>query len=242
MKAHYLQHVPFEGLGSIETWLHAAGYAITSTPLFASAPLPDPDLIDFLIVMGGPMSVNDEDEFPWLIHEKRFILASIGAGKPVLGVCLGAQLIACALGTRVYRNPVQEIGWFPIRGIPSPDRTSFEFPPSVEAFHWHGETFDLPAGAIRLADSDGCDNQAFQYGRSVMGLQFHLETTPDSARELVDNCREEIVPGKYIQTEAEILGAAPEKYRVMNGLMDNILSFLGGANQGDRAAAESRRL
>jgi len=230
MNAHYLQHVSFEGLGSIESWLEAAGYKITKTQFFKSSNLPEPDEIDLLIVMGGPMSVNDEDEFPWLVQEKQFIHDIIKSGKSLLGVCLGAQLIANAMGARVYRNPVKEIGWFPVQGIALTDRTAFNFPPSAEVFHWHGETFELPSGAIRLARSQGCENQAFQFGRSVIGLQFHLETTPESAQEIVKHCRNELVPSEYIQTESEILGTAPEKYRSVNDLMDKVLSFLGNTD------------
>ena len=227
MNAHYLQHVSFEGLGSIESWLETAGYKITKTQFFKSANLPELDEIDLLIVMGGPMSVNDADEFPWLAREKQFIRDIIKSGKSVLGVCLGAQLIASAMGARVYRNAVKEIGWFPIQGTPSTDRTTFNFPPTAEVFHWHGETFDLPSGTIRLARSQGCENQAFQFGRSVIGLQFHLETTPESARVIVKHCRNELLPSEYIQTESEILGVASEKYESINVLMDKVLSFLG---------------
>ncbi|OPY84141.1 MAG: glutamine amidotransferase [Syntrophus sp. PtaU1.Bin208] len=226
MRAHTLQHVPFEELGSIETWLRAAGYEITRTPFFQTASLPSPDEIDFLIVLGGPMSVNEEDRYPWLLHEKQFIRRCIERGKSVLGICLGAQLIASALGARVYRNSAKEIGWFPIEAIPSTQEAIFRFPPAIEVFHWHGETFDLPAGAIPLARSEGCENQAFQLGRSVIGLQFHLETTPQSARQIVEHCRKELIPSEYVQSETAILGTAAEKYGVINELMSRVLSFL----------------
>lgn len=226
MRAHYLQHVPFEGLGSIAPWLEAAGHELTNTRFFESAALPDLKKIDLLLVMGGPMSVNDEDEFPWLVSEKQFIGEAIHLGKPVLGICLGAQLIASATGARIYRNSFKEIGWFPIYGISSNDRSIFSFPPSVQVFHWHGETFDLPSGATRLAKSDKCENQAFQISKSVIGLQFHLETTPEAAREIVSNCRNDLVPSEYIQTEQEILSVKPERYKSINQLMGNILSFL----------------
>jgi GMP synthase-like glutamine amidotransferase len=226
MRAHYLQHVKFEGLGSIAPWLEAAGYEITNTRLFESAKFPDLNKIDLLVVMGGPMSVNDEDDFPWLVSEKHFIREAINSGKPVLGICLGAQLIASVAGARVYRNALKEIGWFPIDGIASTDSSIFNFPPKVEVFHWHGETFDLPSGATRLAKSEGCGNQAFQIGKSVIGLQFHLETTPEAARAIVSHSRNELVPAKYIQTEDEILSAKKEKYKSINQLMGSILSFL----------------
>jgi len=226
MRAHYLQHVPFEGLGSIDPWLRNTGYEITSTLFFESSELPKHSEIDFLIVMGGPMSVNDDNQFPWLVLEKKFIRNVIESGKPVLGICLGAQLIASAMGAQVFPNPVKEIGWFPVEAVSSNSNSVFEFPPSIEVFHWHGETFSLPTGAICISRSKGCENQAFQIGVSVIGLQFHLETTPKSAREIVCNCRDELIPSQYVQTEEEILSAKPESYNLINQLMSNILSFL----------------
>jgi GMP synthase-like glutamine amidotransferase len=226
MHAHFLQHVPFEGLGSIEIWLRTAGYEITGTHFYESYELPDVNQIDLLVVMGGPMSVNDEDKYPWLALEKKFIRAIIESGKPVLGICLGAQLIANAMGAKVYPNPVKEIGWLPVQAVSSDLDSSFCFPPSAEVFHWHGETFSLPPRATLIARSEGCENQAFQIGRTVIGLQFHLETTPESAREIVANCREELIPAQYVQTEEEILSVTPERHHAINKLMGEVLSFL----------------
>lgn len=229
MRAHYLQHVPFEGLGIIEPWLKEKGYDITSTRFYKSAVFPGPNEVDLLIVMGGPMSVNDEVEFPWLVEEKQFIRSCIEEEKSVLGICLGAQLIASSLGARVYPN-AKEIGWFTVEGVPSLDSQTFGFPASQKVFHWHGETFDLPVGAYRIAKSKGCENQAFQIGRSVIGLQFHLEFTPESVREVVSHCRAELVPSKYVQSEQLILAATSEKYQALNKLMVEILSFLENPN------------
>lgn len=226
MRAHYLQHVPFEGVGSIEPWLKINGYEITNTRLFEETDFPSLKDIDLLVIMGGPMSVSDEGKYPWLVHEKKFIYEAIKSDKAVLGICLGAQLIANVMGARVYQNPLKEIGWFPVYGIPSIDKSVFYFPESLKVFHWHGETFDLPAGATRLAKSKGCINQAFQLGNSVIGLQFHLETTPQLARAIIHNCRNELRPSAYVQTEKKILSIGPERYKSINRLMDSILSFL----------------
>ena len=225
MHTHYLQHVPFEGLGSIATWLETAGHRLSHTRFYETAALPDPASIDLLVVMGGPMSINDETEFPWLAAEKRFIRAVIEAGKPVLGICLGAQLIAGAMGATVYRNPLKEIGWWAVQA----DNTSgdlFQFPPTATVFHWHGETFDLPPGAVRLARSEACANQAFQLGERVIGLQFHLETTPASAQAIVSHCGDELVPATWIQSETDILAADAAQFSAINGLMGAILAYL----------------
>ena len=232
MRAHYFQHFPCEGLGSIEPWLQAKGYEITGTRFFASAELPELQEIDLLIAMGGPMSVNDDKEFPWLVLEKAFIRAAIESGKPVLGICLGAQLIASAMGAWVYPNRRKEIGWFPIQGLPLPPSAPFRFPGSLEVFHWHGETFDLPRGAIPLAKSEACNLQAFQLGRSVLGLQFHLETTPELARTMVTDAGSELLPAKFVQSEKTILAAPRANYLRLHEQMEAVLSFLTGGNQG----------
>lgn len=227
-RAHYLQHVPFEGLGSIGAWLDAHGYAVTATRFFDEdgARLPDAGDVDLVVVMGGPMSVNDEAAYPWLVPERAFLRRVVDAGKPVLGVCLGAQLLAGAMGARVVPNPVKEIGWYPVQAVPAGDESVFRFPAELEVFHWHGETFELPGGAIRLARSEACANQAFQLGPTAIGLQFHLETTPESARELVAHCRDELQPSRFVQSEPEILAAKPEQYLAVNRVMSEVLSYL----------------
>jgi GMP synthase-like glutamine amidotransferase len=228
MRVHYLQHVPFEGLGRMDALLESRGHSLSASRLFASPELPGLADFDALIAMGGPMSVNDEADYPWLAPEKRLVRESIGSGKPVLGVCLGAQLIASSLGSRVYRNAEKEIGWLPVEGIAPADPAMFRFPPSLTAFHWHGETFDLPPGASRLAASAGCANQAFQVGRRTIGLQFHLETTPESALALVENCESDITGGRFVQGRDAILAAGAEAYDGMAALLERLLDYLLG--------------
>lgn len=229
MRAHYLQHVAFEGLGSIDAWLKSAGYQITATRFYQSSLLPAADSFDFLIIMGGPMGVNEEERYPWLRMEKRFIRQVIKRGTPVLGICLGAQLIAASLGESVYPNRRKEIGWFPVQGIDHQDKALFLFPAEFEAFHWHGDTFDLPADSVLLASSEGCTNQAFQLGASVMGLQFHPEITHESVKTMINNCRDEILPSKFVQPPPVMLDTSPHKYQTANTLMGEVLSFLTGS-------------
>ncbi|MGJ8690427.1 MAG: type 1 glutamine amidotransferase [Gammaproteobacteria bacterium] len=226
MKAHYLQHVPFEGLGSIEPWLEQAGYEVSCTKLFKVDTFPRLDDFELLIVMGGPMSVNDETEHPWLMKEKAFIKSAIEAGKSVLGICLGAQLITNAMGGEVFQNSEKEIGWFPVKAVKSNAASVFQLPEETDVFHWHGETFSLPNDAILLAFSAACENQAFQIGSNVIGLQFHLETTPISAQAIVENCNDELVDGEYIQSEASILSTPQNRYLSINSLMARVLEYL----------------
>lgn len=226
MRVHILQHVAFEGLGSIGPWLRAAGSKISTTRFYEAPVLPDSKDVDLVVALGGPMSVNDEAAFPWLVAEKQFLRQCIEADKPVLGICLGAQLIASALGARVYRNPVREIGWFPVQILPLLGGSTGQFPLTAKVFHWHGETFDLPSGAIRIASSAACENQAFQFGSSVVGLQFHLEIIPEGVCEIISHCRAELEPATYVQSESALLAVASDPYRANNRLMAEVLSFL----------------
>jgi GMP synthase-like glutamine amidotransferase len=226
MNAHVLQHVAFEDIGSISTWLGKRGARLSYTRFYENPALPALEEIDLLIAMGGPMSVNDETEFSWLRKEKELIRSAIERGVPVLGICLGAQLIASALGSPVYRNPVKEIGWFPIEATTLSAAETFRFPPTCNVFHWHGETFDLPAGAVRLARSKVCENQAFQLNSNVIGLQFHLETTPESVRAIVENCSHELIPGPYIQPKGDLYAVADAAYTEINRVMSEVLSYI----------------
>ena len=174
MRVAIFRHVPFEGAGRIHDALAARNIEARIVDDPASAPE-----ADGLIFMGGPMSANDP--LPNLRREEELIRRAVAEGRPVLGVCLGSQLIARALGARVYRNPGKEIGWFDIH--PTAEAATdplFSILNTCETvFHWHSETFNLPTGAVLLASSDLCRHQGFRVGHNVYGLQFHLEATPD---------------------------------------------------------------
>lgn len=224
MRMHVLQHVPFEGPAYIRTWAEKRGHSLSYTRLFLGETMPSFDAFDWLVVMGGPMSVNDEDRYGWLVHEKEFIGGAIEAKKIVMGVCLGAQLIAAALGGRVIRNEHKEIGFFPVR-LTGEGKSSGVFsalPVLFDAFHWHGETYVLPPECTVTASSDACANQAFVYGNHVFGLQFHLEATRESAGELLKHCADELVAGEYIQSESEIRGA----FVKLDALNESMAAFL----------------
>jgi len=206
--------------------MDARGATVRTARLFEGHALPGTGELDWLIVMGGPMSVNDESAHPWLAPEKRLIVQAIKAGNTVLGMCLGAQLIASALGARVFPNARKEIGWFPVRRMRGADSGFAQlFGESQEVFHWHGDTFDLPLGAVSFLESDACAHQAFSIGTRVLGLQFHLETTPTTAAALIENSRSEIVPSSTIQTEQEML-AGPERFFHINRVMDSVLELM----------------
>jgi GMP synthase (glutamine-hydrolysing) len=173
------RHVPFEGLGLIEPALRSRGIGFDYADLYtAGAGPPETDGYEGLIFLGGPMSANDL--LPYLKTEMRAMERAIGEGKPVLGVCLGAQLMARTLGAPVYRNTAPEIGWFDIRltQAAASDKVFTGLNSVERVFHWHSETFDLPGGAELLAHSEQTARQAFRYGQAVYGLQFHLEVTP----------------------------------------------------------------
>lgn len=228
-KIHWFQHVPFEGLGSIEPWMRAQGHALDCTRLHAGEmPPPEPDY-DWLIVMGGPMNIYEEREYPWLAAEKRAIRAAIDGGRQVLGICLGAQLIADALGARVTRNKQKEIGWFPVELTAEAAAAApfVDFPPRFEAFHWHGDHFELPPGAVHAARSEACAQQAFVWQERIVGLQFHLETTAASAGALIDNAGHELVSAPWIQQAGQML-AGPERFMHLNALMDRLLAGMSG--------------
>lgn len=224
MRIHHFQHVPFEGLGSMAPYFLSKGHQLSATHLYLEQSPPPIDTLDWLIVMGGPMGACDESRYAWMAMEKAYILQAIEAGKIVLGICLGAQLIAAVLGAKVFKNSHREIGWFPIRQAAPAKATPLGdiFAQQMEVFHWHGDTFEIPRGAALLASSDACAHQGFVINDRVVGLQFHLETTPASARALIDNCGHELDKSRYVQNAEEILADKPRFERI-NGVMAALL-------------------
>lgn len=230
MRLHWLQHVPFEGLGSIEAWARGRGFEPSATRLFAGEATPEVEAFDWLVVVGGPMGVGDLEQHPWLRTEKRLVERALRAERTVLGVCLGAQVLADVLGARVRPAPEREIGWFPVERTEESDASPLfrTLPRRFDAFHWHGDRFEIPKDAVHLARSEACDNQAFVWGGRALGLQFHLETTPESAQRLIENCPEDLAPGRYVQRPEEMLGST-ERFERLNALMEHVLDALQAA-------------
>jgi len=214
VKIHCLQHLKNETLGNIGTWVSLKGHSLTKTLLYEKPAFPEPEEFDMLLIMGGTMSVYQEKEFPWLKLEKDFVRKIIDTGKPVLGSCFGAQMIAEVLGGKVTRNGFKEIGWHRVKALAEENLnkgggTISALPsglfPEFTAFMWHGDTFQIPAGAVRLFESEACPNQGFIYRGNIIGLQFHPEADRQWIGNLIEDSGHELVEGKYIQPEEEIL-------------------------------------
>ena len=227
MRIHIFMHVPFEGPAAIGDWFLSRGARVSFTRFFENDTPPPLETLDWLVVMGGPMSVNDEAAFPWLRTEKAFVAEAVRQGKTVLGVCLGAQLIASALGGSVGKNRVREIGWFPVTRVNEDGDHPLGrcFPSGTEVFHWHGETFSPPAGATHLLRSEGCEHQAFAVGDRVLALQFHLETTKASVRDLAAFGGDDLTPQRFVQSPEEML-ADPGRFGRLHARLDCVLTAL----------------
>ncbi|WP_041623382.1 type 1 glutamine amidotransferase [Spirochaeta thermophila] len=196
MQVLFVQHVPFERPFLIEEYLRERGARCASVCLSSGERLPD-EIPDVVVLMGGPMSVHDEERYPWLREEKAFIRRSIEEGIRLLGVCLGAQLLAEVLGGEVRKARGREIGWFPVYVTPEASGHPWMegVPPSLMAFHWHGEEVTLPPGALHLFYNHHTEVQGFLYEDRILGLQFHLEGTPETGEALLTACADECADG-----------------------------------------------
>lgn len=227
MRVHILQHIAFEGPAMITNWCGDRDLTLSKSLMFAQDALPDLDAFDFLIILGGPMGVNDQADYPWLVEELAFIQRCIEANKIILGICLGAQLIAHCLGAAVKRNTYNEIGWFAVDRHPAllGHPLADILPASFDAFHWHGDTFAIPNRAIPVASSEACVNQGFVYRDRVVALQFHLETNLAAAQMLIRQCHSSLSPGPFIQSEEKML-SRPERFEHAQRRMYKVLDFL----------------
>lgn len=234
------QHVPFEDLGAMAPWLDERKAQVQVIRQYEpeSGLLPALSAVDLIIVLGGPMSVHDTDHYPWLDAEKAYIQSALRAKTPILGLCLGAQLIAEQLGGAVRKNLLPEIGWWPVHWHPAAQHIWPECqcafgaePEAIEAagtrvFHWHGETFDLPVEAQLLAHSDACVNQGFLYRDHVVGLQFHLEMTPETVGHLLADGEDELVDSPFVSSAEKMMSEPADTYALNQRLMGKLLQYL----------------
>ncbi|MGV3464370.1 MAG: type 1 glutamine amidotransferase [Heyndrickxia sp.] len=205
MRIHYIQNDPVATLGYIKDWADHHNHPLTCTKMYENEALPPLDSFDLLIILGGKMGAYEEEEFPWLITEKKFIREAIDANKWVFGICLGVQLLANVLGSKVYPHTHQEIGWWPLKlteeALSSPLLEGI--PKEFVVFEHHGDTYDLPEGAVRLASSNGCTNQAFSYRDRVIGIQFHPEFTNGMIHGFKEDAEGQMIDGAFCQTPNE---------------------------------------
>lgn len=207
MRVHVVTHVDFEGPALVADWAAARGHELSQT-LALTEEYPEPADIDFLVVMGGSMAADDVATHPWLLSERHYIAETIESDRPVLGVCLGAQILADVCGGGVRRNVHQEIGWYPLAKTPAgaEDPVLSVIDDGLVAGHWHGDTFDVPASAALALSSDACANQAFSLAEGrIVGLQFHLEWTEASIYDLVEHCAADLDGGPHVMDAAQLL-------------------------------------
>jgi GMP synthase (glutamine-hydrolysing) len=223
------KHNPSEGGGVFETILREQGWKLETLPLYAGKELPDSiDPYDLILIMGGPMSANDEARHPFLKKELPFIRQVMKLGKPVLGICLGAQLMAKALGARVYPGPHKEIGWYFLNQTPSAksDPLFTLLDPCFLVFQWHGETFDLPNGGICLAGNEAYPQQAFRFGDWAYGLQFHFEVTETMIKTWLSQWADEIKKARPQPVTAQDILRDSRIY--LERLQKQVRLFFGG--------------
>ena len=227
MRIHFIQHMHFEYPGTIADWANEKNYIISYTKIFEEAKFPSIDLFDILVIMGGVMGVYEEDKYAWMKAEKSFIKKSIEANKKVLGICLGAQFIAEALGAKVFPHTKKEIGWFEVEKVLQHKLTD-KLPQKFTTFHWHGDTFTLPENAIHLFKTNACEQQGFVYNNHVAGLQFHMEIKKDLLNNMTENERAELLKADYVQSEDEIKNLMTKYISEQKKFMYNFLEAFTG--------------
>lgn len=235
LKVHYFQHIAGEGFGSCHDYLKSLGAQISATEFFALPidlpleieALPHVEDVDLLMIMGGPMSVNDEANFPWLKMEKRWIRRYLSLAKPAIGLCLGGQLIAHALGANVGRNSEQELGWSSVKRSTTISKDYFQMPHEIEVLQWHSETFEIPKGAVRLAENEVCSNQIYQIGKNVLGFQFHPEITPHVLSSFIEYEEyEQQFPEKFPAQVGILRKSKQEQFLPGNLLLNSAIDYV----------------
>ncbi|RME88164.1 MAG: amidotransferase [Candidatus Hydrogenedentota bacterium] len=222
---HWFGHVPFENPGILLKLWEEEQAKVTATYWFQDKQISIPENPDLLVIMGGPMGVYDEDKFPWLKDELLAIEKAIKSGIPLLGICLGAQLISRALGAKVYKAKEKEIGFFPIYSETNiPDSS---LPKEIVTFHWHGDTFDLPQNCTRLYRSEPVENQAYMHNSlPIVGLQFHPEITLEGIENLIKHCADDLSPSKYTQPPEQMKSTYPKVKAENKDLLTKILQLI----------------
>lgn len=216
MNVLILKHAEIEGPGLIEDFLVQQDISYQTLDLYLNMPLPKPENFTHILILGGPMNVYEEDQYPFLRNEDLFIKEAIQRGKSILGICLGAQLIAKALGAKVFKAPGKEIGWYDVSltRVGSQDPLFSNLPKKFSVFQWHEDTFEIPEGGQWIAKSSPVSHQAFRYGENVYGLQFHLEVTEEMIRQWMEVYENEDEKTEILtQTERKI---GSSKKRGMN--------------------------
>lgn len=228
MHIHSFHHSPSEGLGEIAAWARRKGHVLSATHWDQGEASPALDDVDWLVVMGGPMNIYEHRNHPWLVAEKTAIAKAVADGKRVLGICLGAQLLADVLGGKVVQNPKVEIGWFPVRLDPAVSPLFSGFPAELTPLHWHGDTFTIPPGAVGLASSAACRNQAFAKGERLAGLQFHLEVGAADVAAFV-KAEGDLPQGRFIQNKEAILADAARHLPTAHAALETLLNAMEAA-------------
>ncbi|MEM9243638.1 MAG: gamma-glutamyl-gamma-aminobutyrate hydrolase family protein [Pseudomonadota bacterium] len=233
MRIHYLKHIDVEGVGHIGHWVNLHHHQLSVTRTFLGETLPPIAEIDLLLVMGGPQSATCLDKYPYLYQEIDYIQQAIAADKPVLGICLGMQLIAAAFGMKVIESPQPEIGTFPITLTSNGKKDPIfqHFPESFEVIQWHYDMVKLPEGVESLAYSAACPQQIVRFAKHVYGIQFHLEFTSVTVKRLMDMfiAEHKHKPGEapyrdnYIATEDELMAI---DFEPINQRMELLLDLL----------------
>lgn len=222
MRIHFIQHMSFEHPGSIADWATEKKHITTYTKIFEDAIFPSTDAFDMLIIMGGVMGVYEEYKYEWMNAEKSLIKNAINENKKVLGICLGAQFIAEALGAKVFPHTKKEIGWFEVEKV-SPHTLTDNLSQTFTTLHWHGDTFALPENAVHLFKTKACAQQGFVYNNHVAGLQFHFEIKEDLLKSMIENERSELIKNDHVQTEDEINTLTPEHIKYQQKYMYKFL-------------------